>query len=191
MTISNLDSLEFARDEADGALGMDQESFAAFYQRTARPLWGYMARVTRDAALADDLMQETFYRFLRAPLPAMSEAHQRNLLFKIATNLMRDHWRKRRVAEAERDKDASSDRAELAAAPADVPRNVDLSRVLDRMKQRERELVWLAYVEGSNHREIAERTGLKEQSVRPMLFRARRKLARLLRKAGFQAKVNP
>lgn len=171
---------------------MDQDSFTAFYQRTARPLWGYLARVTRDAALADDLMQETFYRFLRSPLPEMSEAHQKNFLFRIATNLMRDHWRKRSAAgDSGIDETERPGRSGAAAAPEDVPKRLDVAHVLEGLRRRERELVWLAYVEGSSHGEIAERTGLKEQSIRPMLFRARKKLARLLRRAGFEPKVNP
>jgi RNA polymerase sigma-70 factor (ECF subfamily) len=44
--------------------------------------------------------------------------------------------------------------------------------------------MWLAYVEGADHCEIAETLGLREASVRVLLFRARRKLAHLLREGG-------
>jgi RNA polymerase sigma-70 factor (ECF subfamily) len=49
-----------------------------------------------------------------------------------------------------------------------------------RLKDRERQLLWLAYVEGASHKEIADSTGLKAGSVRLLLFRARRKLADLI-----------
>ena len=48
------------------------------------------------------------------------------------------------------------------------------------LTQRERELVWLAYGLGSTHQEIAGALGLKTGSIKPLLFRARRKLARIL-----------
>jgi RNA polymerase sigma-70 factor (ECF subfamily) len=48
------------------------------------------------------------------------------------------------------------------------------------LKPRERELLWLAYVEGMNHAEVAAATGLRVISVRMLLFRARRKAAELL-----------
>jgi RNA polymerase sigma-70 factor (ECF subfamily) len=48
------------------------------------------------------------------------------------------------------------------------------------MRPRERQLLWLAYAEGYSHREIAEITGLASASIRLLLFRARRKIARLL-----------
>src|SRR5215469_16536174 len=91
-------------DEAAGFAGapacasMDNERFAAFYERSARPLWAYLARVSGNAALADDLLQESFLRFLCADHPNDGEVSARRYLFRIATNLMRDHWRRPRAA---------------------------------------------------------------------------------------------
>ncbi len=49
------------------------------------------------------------------------------------------------------------------------------------LKPRARQLLWLAYVEGMSHAEIAEATGLGVMSIRLLLFRARRHAAGLLR----------
>ena len=48
------------------------------------------------------------------------------------------------------------------------------------LKPRERAMLWLAYTEGSTHREIADTLGLTPRSVKLLLFRARRRLAGLL-----------
>src|SRR6202044_273199 len=84
---------------------MDNEAFAAFYQRSARPLWAYLVRVSADPALAEDLMQESYVRFLCAAgapsLVTEGEAGGRLYLFRIATNLMHDHWRRPRAASIE------------------------------------------------------------------------------------------
>jgi RNA polymerase sigma-70 factor (ECF subfamily) len=49
------------------------------------------------------------------------------------------------------------------------------------LEPRQREILWLAYAQGASHNEIARELGLKSQSVRTLLFRARQKLAGLLK----------
>ena len=177
MTVSEVDRLAGVAD-AEAALAMTEEAFRAFYDRTARPVWGYLARLTGDRALADDLLQETFYRFLRSGASHESEAHRRNSLFKIATNLARDAHRRRRVLPF------------FAAELPDVPsgddlsgrfeRSTDVGRAMRGLKPRDRAMLWLAYAEGSSHQEIAGVMGVKTGSVKLLLFRARRRLAALL-----------
>src|SRR5580692_12149410 len=84
-----------------GGPPMDSEAFSGFYERSARSLWAYLARVSGDPALADDLMQESYLRFLCAAHPEDGEVAARRYLFRIATNLMRDHWRKQRTTPIE------------------------------------------------------------------------------------------
>lgn len=158
---------------------MDEETFAAFYERTARPLWAYLARVSNSTTLADDLVQESFVRFLGSGFRVAEETACRRYLFRIATNLLHDHWRRPAFA-------ALEDLPESALTGSDdrtaerVSAQLALEPALAKMKPRERQLLWLAYAEGATHQEIAAITGLKSASIRLLLFRARRKLARLL-----------
>jgi RNA polymerase sigma factor (sigma-70 family) len=57
---------------------------------------------------------------------------------------------------------------------------IDVIRALDRLKPRERSLLWLAYVQGFSHEEIAAQLGLRTGSVKALLFRARRRLVAVL-----------
>jgi RNA polymerase sigma-70 factor (ECF subfamily) len=169
-----------ALEAAAETFHMDEERFKAFYDRTSRPLWAYLARLTGDRTAADDLVQESYYRLLRVKMPQVNEAQLKSYLFRIATNLVRDEWRQRKT----RPVFSSSDDVDIPvkAPQADAHENRSLlSRAMSRLKPRERELLLLAYVEGSSHREISEVSGLKENSIRPLLLRARRKLAGLLR----------
>lgn len=157
---------------------MDSEAFAAFYGRSARPLWAYLARVSGDPALADDLMQESYVRFLCATLQEEGDIAARRYLFRIATNLLHDSWRRPRTASIEELPETC-----FVAADATTQSEVraELGPALRQMRPRDRQLLWLAHAEGYTHREIAEVTGLAAGSVRLLLFRARRKMARLLR----------
>ena len=171
-----------ARDLAN-VLDMDEDAFRAFYDRTARALWGYLWRITGDRHAADDLLQESYYRLLRTRVGYDGDAHRRNALFHIATNLARDARRRRAVRAAW--EPASPMDAGRVADPHDAQtgadHRADLTRAMARLSPRERALVWLAYAHGSSHREIAQTMGVKTASVKLMLFRARRKLAQWLR----------
>ena len=58
----------------------------------------------------------------------------------------------------------------------------DALRLFHKLKPQEQNLLWLAYVEGFSHGEISSALELNEKSVRVLLFRARQRLAALLRK---------
>jgi RNA polymerase sigma-70 factor (ECF subfamily) len=187
LTLSELEQFGADAAEAEEAFQMDEDSFRVFYERTARPVWAYLSRITGEPRLADDLLQETYYRFLRAGVPHESEAHRRNYLFRIATNLVRDLRRRPRVDDVPIGNGRDTiDRADPQSTDAagGAARRVDLERAMARLKPRERELLWLAYAQGSSHREIAQALGLKTASVKLLLFRARRRLAALLREGG-------
>jgi RNA polymerase sigma-70 factor, ECF subfamily len=179
VTISDIERLRTAAAAGDAVFEMDEDAFRALYDRTARALWAYLARITGSPDLADDLLQETYYRYLRSRLTYESDAHRRNSLFRIATNLARDGRRRglraKVVTIVEEDLVAAGDVA------AEAQRRTDLARAMARLRPREREMLWLAYAQGSNHRDIAGALGIKAASVRLLLFRARRKLAQLLR----------
>jgi RNA polymerase sigma-70 factor, ECF subfamily len=158
---------------------MDSDAFAGFYKRSAPALRAYLVRVSGNYALADDLMQESYLRFLCASRPEGGEVNYRRYLYRIATNLLRDHWKRPRAA-------CMEDVPERFLTADDGLSRVDSQAILDpalaRMRPRERQLLWLAHAEGYSHREIAEITGLHSASIRLLLYRARRKIARLLRK---------
>jgi len=182
MTFSEIERLGAAVGEADEAFSMDEDSFRVFYERTARPVWVYLSRMTGDARLADDLLQETYYRFLRSGSTHENEAHRRNYLFRIATNLVHDQRRKPRADRVELSEsiDAADTRVDVNVAER-TARRLDLARAMERLKPRERNMLWLAYANGSSHQEIADALGLKRASIKLLLFRARRRLANLLR----------
>jgi RNA polymerase sigma-70 factor, ECF subfamily len=159
--------------------GMDEETFRLFYNRTARPLRAYLCATLHDSSLADDLLQESYMRFLGAQLPAgADDGHLKNYLFRIATNLMRDSFRKAKGAPLSYS--ASNHQIE-----DEIARREDMRRIMKELNPKQRELLWLAYVEQFSHGEIAGMVGAKKESIRPMLARARQSLAELLhRHAG-------
>jgi RNA polymerase sigma-70 factor (ECF subfamily) len=154
------------------------EDLARVYAATSRQIWAFLRRSV-DAAEADDLLQETYFRFLRSGAKVESDEHAKNYLFRIAANLVRDEFRRRRVRAEAREPEE-----EVRAAGRSTEVRNDLRAALAELGERDRQLLWLAHAEGFSHREIATILGLKEASVRLMLFRARQRAAARLRDRG-------
>ena len=152
---------------------MDEETFHAIYDGTAKPLWAYIARLSGRPDVANDLVQETYCRFLTAQLRNMEPAQAKPYLFRIATNLLNDRWRK--------GEDTKWSEPEEVGFERDLDMQIDVRDLMQQLKPRERQLLWLAYVEGMTHSEIAKSTGLHSMSIRILLFRARQRAAELLR----------
>ena len=176
-TFVDVGRLQADADSTDVALAMDEEAFRGFYDRTSGALWGYLSRISGSRQIADDLLQESYYRLLKSSIVFESENHRRNYLYRIATNLVRDAKRAARPIFAEGIEVANVPAAESAA---DAESRADVRRALGRLKPRERAMLWLAYANGSSHAEIAEVLGVKTGSIKLLLFRARRKLAATL-----------
>jgi RNA polymerase sigma-70 factor (ECF subfamily) len=169
-----------AFDEAERTFQMTEEAFRTFYELTARPVRVYLARMTGDDRLADDLLQETYYRFLRAKLTFDSDDHRRNYLYRIATNLVHDHRRKPFMEVPAITLPEVADSVNQSPAIERAARRVDLDRAMARLKPRERSMLWLAYAQGWSHEEIAAAIGVKTGSLKAMLSRARHRLLTLL-----------
>ena len=155
---------------------MDQASFHVFYKKTAPALRAYAIRSCGSIDAADDIVQDAFLRFLRsAPVELLSEAQMRGYLYRTVETLIVDRWR-RLQRETER-----------TTAPQSFPETreeSDVSHAFSQLDPKQRSLLWLAYVEDLDHKEIAAAAGVKVSSVKVLLFRARQKFVALMKSIG-------
>jgi RNA polymerase sigma-70 factor (ECF subfamily) len=177
--LSAMEAWQIAMTEAQTHERTTQAEFEAFYLRTARALHGYLCRLSGDPATADEVLQEAYIRMLNAP--AMEEAARKGYLYRTATNLLRDRWRR-----TKRERKWQ----ELNVATEQVHQNfnlaMDMAAIFDALGPQERAILWLAHVEELSHREIGAILSVKEKSIKVMVFRAREKAKALLAKAGFR-----
>ena len=155
---------------------MDQASFQGFYQKTAPALRAYAIRSCGSIDAADDIVQDAFLRFLRsAPITSLSEAQMRGYLYRTVETLIVDRWRR---LERERE------RTPAPQAFTESREESDLSDAFSQLAPRQRSMLWLAYVEELDHKEIAAVAGVKVTSVKVLLFRARQKFVALMKSVG-------
>lgn len=158
-----------------------EEWVRAQYEELGPGLRRYLARLTSDSALADDLCQETFLRLFEQRLRRRQVQHIRPWLYKVAHNLAIDHlrdlghgeWRQNEEALEREESTAPSAEAQILMAE----RHRQVRRGLSMLSANERQALELR-AEGMRYREIAETMGLEVSTVATFLSRAVRKIGR-------------
>ena len=148
--------------DADAA----EELFKGVYPRLA----GWVRRLVDDDDTAHEIASEAFVRLLTRNIRPDSPSQY---LYMIATNLVRDHWRK-----AKRERQAIGDVTAVAAiAPVTDPtQDVDVWHLIASLPPRLREPILLHYYGGFGIREVAGLLRRPEGTIKADLFAARAKL---------------
>jgi RNA polymerase sigma factor (sigma-70 family) len=172
-------------DEALVALAArsDQTALAELYDRYGRVAWGLALRILRDEALAEDAVQEAFLTLWRTAarfVPERSSARTwiLTLVHRRAVDLVR------------REEHRRAEPLELAVEPAaegaadeDAWLRLERGRVQDalqRLPDREREALELAYYGGFTQSELAQRLGEPLGTIKSRMFTGLARLRDLL-----------
>jgi RNA polymerase sigma-70 factor (ECF subfamily) len=151
-----------------------EELFNACYPRLA----GWVRRLVDDDETAHEIASEAFTRLL-ARWTALESPQ--SYLYMIATNLVRDHWRK-----AGRERRAIS--SLTAAAPADPVyqpvQDVDVRALIEALPAKLRSAFLLHYYAGFGVREVAAMLGRPEGTIKADLYHARSRLKAAIGDAG-------
>ena len=166
---------QFTRGELD--------AFERLFRQYQGEVYGWIVRMVRNPALAEDLTIEAFWRIYRAHArfdPARSFGAWAR---RIATNVAIDHLKSARHeielpsdirAPAPADPGAQTEmQAAIAAAFRSLPAKLQAAATL-------------ALVEERPHEEVGEALGISAGAVKSRVFRATRLLRRKLQRMGFQ-----
>jgi RNA polymerase sigma factor (sigma-70 family) len=157
----------------------------ALYLEHNEALTRYLTRLTGDRDSAADAAQEAYSRLLSHP-PARDD-NLRAWLYTVATNVVRDGWKKQQTALRLVQNQEGVPSAAMSPDPHDVlertERQQTVRKVLERLSERDR-TVLLMREEGFSHKEIAAAIDTTTKSVGTMIARALRKFAKELEATG-------
>lgn len=83
----------------ESCLHGDRQAYALLVKKYEKPVFNIVYRLTGDFEMASDITQETFIKAYRSLRQVRAEFKFSNWLFKIATNLCRDQFKKKKPAE--------------------------------------------------------------------------------------------
>ncbi len=159
------------------------QEFDHLYDRYARPIYAFISRRTSDRAVSEDLTSTVFLKALeniRSFHPR--KGNFRTWLYRIARNVLIDHYRSQNHRQAEDIETAWDLPAEGGAEDA-LHRNLRDRKVrsaLAALKPLQREIVLLRIYEDLPYGEIAQITGKSEASAKMLFFRTMKELRKVL-----------
>jgi RNA polymerase sigma-70 factor (ECF subfamily) len=163
----------------------DLDAFETLFHQHQRAVYGWILRIVRNAATAEELTVESFWRVWRAHArfnPAMEfEGWAR----RIATRVALDYLRSRRVESelsAEVLAEAAAPLAPDAAVTAEIRRKTALA--FERLPPKLRIAATLAVIEEQPHKDVAAALGISVAAVKLRVFRALRLLRKDLQREG-------
>lgn len=155
----------------------DRRAFAELVQRHQSKVRTVLRRLTRgDAALADDLAQETFVLAWRNLKSFRFEARFSTWIYRIAFNAWQSEARKKREVQLEIDDDALPAGSDAFDEMPDVCSRVDLERAMATLSDGERAAIAACYYADLSHEEAAAALGMPLGTVKTHVLRAKAKL---------------
>jgi RNA polymerase sigma factor (sigma-70 family) len=157
---------------------------AVLFERHHRALFRYFVCMQRDRQMAEDLVQEVFFRILRYRASYNASQSFTGWMYQIARNAGVDQTRKRReVVDIDEFADRRPEFASKQPGPEEaVVRQQDLGllrRAMDKLPPEKREILVLSRFQGMRHDEIAAVLGCEVGTVKVRVYRALRALEQL------------
>ena len=148
------------------------DSFDEFYHQTNKQLYVFIYDIIRNRQSSEDLLQETYMRFLNHIDKYKKNTNYFNFLVTIARNLALNeyHKQKRMVYDEEYIYSVKEE------SPTDVP---DLFYLLDYLNEKEREIVILHMIDNLKFKEIAK---MKDKPLGTILWLYNKAIKKLKRK---------
>lgn len=158
-------------------MNVESPSVESVWSILSSDLRRFLRRRVADEHTADDLLQETFIRVQRG-LGELSEVDNlRAWVFRIARNVVYDHYRARRTGAVPLDDSVESGEDEN---PLDGRDAAWLRQMIARLPGTYRDVIELAELQGLPHREIAARLGLSLSAAKSRVQRGRAELRKTL-----------
>lgn len=167
----------------------DEAAFREIVERYQSKVFSIIHGIVRSRNDVEDIAQQVFAKVYLSLKSFDFRSSLITWIYKITVNECFDYLRKKKVRKLVYESDLSEDevrRVENSEPPVDrqTPADTDLARrdyvskLLSRVSEEERMLLMMKEVEGYSVDELAQMTGMNENTIKVKLFRARQKLVK-------------
>ena len=160
----------------------DSEALATLFERHHRPLFNFFAQVAGSREIAEDLVQDVFFRMLKYRHTYSPDGRFAAWMYQIARNAYTDHQRKRRFERPMPEGPEHRETESVDPQPG-IDRRLErgqdlelLKRAFERLPAEKREILVLSRYQNLKYEDIAEIMGCEVGAVKVRVFRAVRQL---------------
>ena len=143
----------------------DTDAFAEIIEHYQGPIIRYLHRLIGEYEVALDLAQDTFVRAYQGILKTDAELSLQAWLYKIATNLARQHYRRKKILSFVPFAHVEEPKA-FSTADNRSEENIAINEALLKVPEKQRACLVLHFIEGLKYREIAGALGISKDAVR-------------------------
>ncbi|GAA0446718.1 RNA polymerase sigma factor [Lentibacillus halophilus] len=157
---------------------MQKHTFSALFEQHQLPLYRYLLQMSRDKDVAEELLQETFYRAM-VSLKVKNMVQAKAWLFKVARNLYIDRTRKtksekRMVERVQTEQMHTSNLGNPDEHLEQMTKRDRIEEVFHRLPERMRTILYLREIQEFTYKEVAKAMNLTDGQVKTTLHRARK-----------------
>ena len=164
----------------------DRLAVQALFGRYHIQIFRFLVRLTRNEAIAEELVNETFMEIWRVAGKFEGRSSPSTWIFAIARNKALSLMRKR--SDAELDEEMAANIEDDGDSPEETTMKGDkaamIKACLARLSREHREVIDLVYYHEKSVREVGEIVGIPENTVKTRMFHARKRLSELLEEGG-------
>ena len=180
--VSELSDYELAQKAADG----DVAAFEQIYWQHHRRVFSTCLRMTKDVTEAEDVTQKVFLLLFRKIGSFRGDAAFSTWLHRMTVNATLMHFRKNRSIKEYKTKDGELPEVVFSSSKKHSKTHfvdsIALTRAISELADGYRKVFILHDIQGYEHKEIAKMLGCAEGTSKSQLFKARRKLRKLMMK---------
>ncbi len=186
-----MSSMDEDKKSVEQALRGDEEAFEMIIRKYQQPLLNYIGRMVGDRELALDFTQEVFIRTYSSLHSYQPQYKFSTWLFKIASNFIIDHWRKKKIDAFSLDHQPKfNDSLPPLQVPADEKSIVSkfeitqikdrIEHALERIPASLREVFVWRHINEFSYEEIADIKGLPLGTIKNRVFQAKEMIRKQL-----------
>ncbi len=162
---------------------MNKNAFDELVRSNQEPLRRFLLNLCNgNSALSDDIAQEAFIKAYLNFGKFNGFSKFSTWLFRIAYNCYCDHLRSSKSSEMVE----ITDRVDLGGDERDAYKNQELYMALSKLKEPERSIILLFYMEDKSLKEIAKITDININTVKSHLSRAKSHMSEHLKSIGYE-----